>query len=106
MCFGPDELPGGAHLEPGMGTVLVVVLEPPGDLAKRGAGVRQGADANIVALEGSDKGLRHAIGLWLATGVKHGARLSAVAKSWVFLAVSEDKQLLRIYGEIRNIKYQ
>jgi hypothetical protein len=43
--------------------VLVVVLEPSGELAERGDRIRQGVDANIVAFEGFDEALRHAVRL-------------------------------------------
>ena len=41
LCLGSDELPWGAHFEPGMRMVVVVVLEPSGDLPERGDRVRQ-----------------------------------------------------------------
>ena len=67
--------------------VLVVVLEPSGELAERGDRIRQGVDANIVAFEGLTKlsDMSFDSGLW--TGVKQAMRLSAVAKSRVSLAV-------------------
>jgi hypothetical protein len=37
--------------------VVVVVLEPSGDLPKRSERIRQGVDANIVAFEGFDEAL-------------------------------------------------
>ena len=43
--------------------VLVVILEPSGELAERGERIWQGIDANIVAFEGFDEALRHAIRL-------------------------------------------
>ena len=43
--------------------VLVVVLEPSGDLAERGDRIRQWIDASIVAFEGFDEALRHAVRL-------------------------------------------
>ncbi len=61
MSLGSDELPRGAHFEPGMRMVVVVVLEPPGDLPERGERIRQGVDANIVALEGFDEALGDAV---------------------------------------------
>ena len=41
--------------------VLVVVLEPSGDLIERGIGVGDRVDPDIVALEGLDEGLAHAV---------------------------------------------
>lgn len=46
-----------------MGMDLVVVLDPSRDLPERGFGVRQGVQAQIVALEGLHEGLGHAVGL-------------------------------------------
>lgn len=69
-----------------MGMVVVVVLEPSGELPERRDGVRQCIDANIVALEGFDEALGHAVGLRALDGVKQGTRLSATAKSRVSLA--------------------
>ncbi len=40
--------------------VLVVVVEPSGDPVKRGLGIRHGADAEVIALEGLREGLAHA----------------------------------------------
>lgn len=46
-----------------MRMVVVVVLEPSGDLAECLGGARQGVDADIVALEGLDEGLADAVAL-------------------------------------------
>ncbi len=43
--------------------VLVVILEPPGDLVESVGGTRQGCHADMVALEGPDEGLRDAVAL-------------------------------------------
>ena len=61
------------------------LCDPSGDLPKHRCGVRQRVHANIVALEGFDEGFRHAVRL--RTGVKHGIKFKAVAKSRVSLAV-------------------
>ena len=61
--MGASELAGRAHPEPGMRMVVVVVVEPSGDLVKRGPGVRHGADAQVVALQGLHEGFAHAIAL-------------------------------------------
>ena len=87
MRLGSDELPWGAHSEPGVWVVFVVVVEPPGDLPERGERVRQRVDANIVALEGFDEASEMPFDSGLWTGVKQGTRLSAVTKSRVSLAV-------------------
>lgn len=41
--------------------VFVIILEPSGDLVERRQRVRQGIDAHVVALEGSDEGLTEAV---------------------------------------------
>jgi hypothetical protein len=41
---------------------LVAIVDPPGDLPQHRVGIRQGSETKIVTLEGSDEGLRHAIG--------------------------------------------
>ena len=46
--------------------VVIVVLEPSGDLPERGDGVRQGVDANIVALERFSEALADAVRLQMA----------------------------------------
>ncbi len=66
---------------------LVAVLDPSGHLPERGWRIRKGADADAVPLEGFDEGLGDAFDSGLLTGVKHGTRLSATAKSLVSLAV-------------------
>src|SRR5687767_11379230 len=47
-----------------MRMVLVVVVEPSGDLVKRLGGVGHGADAEVVALQSLHEGLAHAVALW------------------------------------------
>ena len=46
-----------------MGVVVVVVGEPPVELAEHRDGVRQRVDANVVAFERPDQGLREAVAL-------------------------------------------
>lgn len=52
--------------------VLVVVLEPSGDLAERGDRIRQRIDANIVAFEGFDEALGYAVRLRALNGSEAG----------------------------------
>src|SRR5829696_81285 len=52
--------------------VVVVVLEPSGDLPERGERVRQGVHANIVALEGFDEAFGDAVRLWALDGSEAG----------------------------------
>src|SRR5689334_10199261 len=52
--------------------VLVVVLEPSGDLAERCERIRQGIDANIVAFEGFYEALRDAVRLRTLNGSEAG----------------------------------
>ena len=55
--------------------VLVVVLEPSGDLAERGDRIRQRVDANIVAFEGFDEALRYSVRLWALDGREAGNKI-------------------------------
>jgi len=51
-----------------MGMGAVVVVEPSGDLVKRGCGVRDRMDTDIVTLEGPHKSLAHSSALWAGHG--------------------------------------
>ena len=66
--------------------VVVVVLEPSGDLPQRGERIRQSVHASIVALEGFDEALGNSVRLraldwceagrlaWIAKGPRSGER--------------------------------
>jgi hypothetical protein len=58
-----------------MRTALVVVVEPSGDLVKRGSDVRHGADAQMAALERLQKAAIMRLISGVATGVKQGTKL-------------------------------
>jgi len=70
--LGLDELARRAHFEPGVGVVVVVVVEPGADQSEDRGGVRQGRDLDVVALEGVDEGLGDAIALWAPDGREAG----------------------------------
>ena len=57
------ELGWRAHAERGVRMDRVVVGDPSGDEPEHRGGVGQGRDADVVALEGFDESLRHAVGL-------------------------------------------
>ncbi len=60
-----------------MWMALIVILKPSGELVKRGRGVWDRIDTEVVALAGPHEGVADAVLSGLATGVKQGARLAA-----------------------------
>ena len=66
--------------------VLVVILEPSGDLPECGNRIRKRVDANIVSLERFDEALGDAIRFRALHGNRAGHRLSATEKSRVSFA--------------------
>ena len=74
-----------------MWVIVIIVVKPPTKLPEHGAGVGQGIEARIVALEGAYEGLRHAGGF--------GTRDWREARNQVEL-VSEIARLLRRIGII------
>ena len=81
-----DELAGRAHLEPGVGVVGVVVLEPGWEQCEDDLGAGERGDLDVVALQGA-KASEMPLLCGLFTGVKQGFNPSWRAKTRVSWAV-------------------
>ena len=76
-----------------MWLIVIIVVKPPAKLPEHGAGVGQGIEARIVALEGSYEGLSQAVGF--------GTRDWREARNQVELG-GESARLLRRIGPSRR----
>jgi hypothetical protein len=65
---------------------FVVVVYPIVDGCERDGGIRDGADPDVIALEGLHERLGDAMLSGLSTGVKQGSRFSAITMSSVLAA--------------------
>ena len=67
-----------------MGVVVVVVLDPSGKRCQRSGSIRQRRDADVIALEGMNEGLRDAVGLRAADGREAGFEAQLPGKGACF----------------------
>jgi len=60
-----------------VGVVLVIIFEPPVQRREHGIGVGQRVYVSIIAFEGFDKTLRHAVGLWTGDRREAGTQVQS-----------------------------